>query len=274
MNGEAENVPLRKKGKIPFRGIIASMVVAAGGVTAWLVLALSGEAPAQNEVRLSRSKIRTVEPVSRPAVASMKRNAAPVVKVAEPEYKLIRAVTNRDGAVVQDVVMPDGSLKMIVKPPRQVWHNAADQLIAMAISIAPGETAAPLPTGVSDDDFRRALKKDIVIYNDDTPEVKELKQRVRETRNEILEIMNQTHRSFDDILQEHCADMNSNAKAYQDAVKGLAEVRKNGSPEDVKRYVTVMNAALQQVGAKELPYDEDRPMRRGRGTISTKGTRQ
>lgn len=262
----------RETGKFPFRGLVAGVIVVLGAAVAAWWLWPTGESAGETPPPQTKQRIKEVKPAAAPKAAPAPTQVVTAPKPSEPEYKVISAVTNTDGGVVLQVVLPDGTPKRIIKPPRQVWHNAADQLIAMAISIKPGMTAAPFPTGVSDDDFRRALKQEIVIYNDDTDEIKELKRRVRETRNEILDIMNTTHRSFEDILQEHRSEMNDNTKAYQDAVKGLAEVRKNGTEEDVRKYVTVMNAALQQVGAKELPYDDERPVQRGRGRASTKGT--
>ena len=263
---------------VAVRGAIAGglVVAAVGGVLGWFALRGGDGHPAPGGTK-GHGLIREQKPAGAPRATGVNTSGVNAVGLAQPkkpDYKVMRAVTNANGAVTEDVVLPDGTTKKIVKPPRPVFDNAVDQLIAMTISIQPGMEAAPFPTGVSDDDFRRALKKDVIIYNDDPDHIKELKLRVRETRNEILDIMSKTHKGFEEILQEHRADMNFGTKAYQDAAKGLAEVRKNGTEADVRKYVTVMNAALQQVGAKELPYDDERPVSRGRGNNLRKGTNE
>lgn len=182
-----------------------------------------------------------------------------------PKVKIVKSVTNTDGAVVEDFLDEAGKLRRVVRPPRQVWHNAADQLIAMTLAIQPGVEAPPLPTGVSDDEFRRALKQEIVIYNDDPSETREIKMRVREARKEILDMIDRDGRGFEEILHEYHSEMNANTKSYQQALKGLIEAEKTGTPEDVRKYRTVMNAALQQIGAKELPSDDEIAARRRRG---------
>ena len=172
-------------------------------------------------------------------------------KIAEP--KIIKTVTNSNGAVIQDVITPDGKLERIVKPPKQVWNNAADQLIAFALSIEPGVEAPPLPSGITNDEFRRALKKDIVINSDDSERVKEIKRRVRDTRREILAVMDETGKSFEQVLNEHRAQMNQNSLLYHEALKGLKEVKQNGTPEEVAQYIEKSNELLRSQGARELP---------------------
>lgn len=172
-------------------------------------------------------------------------------KILEP--KIVKTVTNSNGAVIQDVITPDGKLERIVKPPKQVWNNAVDQLIAFALSIEPGVEAPPLPSGITNDEFRRALKKDIVINSDDSERVKEIKRRVHDTRREILAVMDETGKSFEQVLNEHRARMNQNSSLYHEALKGLKEVKQNGTPEEVAQYIEKSNELLRSQGARELP---------------------
>ena len=260
-NGRANTPGSPRRGRSPrptvaVRGLIAGLIVVVGaGVGAWALWPEGGTR--RDAASTKRSLIRE----AKPAVVSRANAAAPAVATApakpvEHEYgKLVRSVTNQDGAVTSDYVDGSGIRRRVVTPPRQVWHNAVDQVIAMAISIKEGMTAAPFPYGITDDDFRKALKTEIVIYSDDSDELKDLKRRVRETKKEIARIMEEEGSSFSQIIEDHREQMNANTEMYNNALRGLAETRKNGTAEDVHKYLVIMNAALQQVGVKELSDD-------------------
>jgi flagellar basal body-associated protein FliL len=170
-----------------------------------------------------------------------------------PEPQVLSVRTNANGSIVTRLRMPDGSTRRSIKSPPPIWDNAADQLIAFAISIEPGVEAPPLPAGVSNQEFRRALKKDIVINADDSERVKEIKRRVREARQEILEVMDATGKSFEEVLNDHRSQMNQNSSLYHEALRGLAEIEKNGTPDDVAKYIKKSNELLRSQGARELP---------------------
>lgn len=200
---------------------------------------------------VSKSKEPQKEPELVTNTTSKVLNKLPVLNNIEPQ--IVKTITNSNGAVIQDLIMPDGKTKRIVRPPKPIWDNVADQLIAFAISIEPGVDAPPLPTGVSNDEFRRALKKNIVINPDDSEEVKKIKRRVRDARQEILEVMNSTGKSFEEVLNDHHAQMNQNSALYHEALRGLTEIEKNGSPEEIALYIEKSNELLRSQGARELP---------------------
>ena len=228
-----------------------------GGLAGWFYFG-QDDVPRVAEGKKPRSTSKIAG--SKPKIATNAPNTAAIVKATrgekDPMGQLTRSFTNKTGSVIEDYILPNGQIRRVVKRPPPIWDNAADQMIAMAVSITAGSEAAPLPSGVSNDEFRRALKKSIIIKNDDPEKIKELKRKVREARNEILEEMERSGRSFEEIIRDHHEEMNANTKLYQDALRGLVEVKRNGSPEDVRKYKIMMNAALQQVGAKELPFDD------------------
>ena len=203
---------------------------------------------------VSKSKEPQKEPELFTNTTSKVLNKLPVLNNIEPQ--IVKTITNSNGAVIQDLIMPDGKTKRIVRPPKPIWDNVADQLIAFAISIEPGVDAPPLPTGVSNDEFRRALKKNIVINPDDPDQVKKIKRRVREARREILEVMDSTGKSFEEVLNDHRSQMNQNSSLYHEALKGLTEIQKYGSPEEISLYVEKSNELLRSQGARELPIRE------------------
>ena len=245
---------------VPFRRISFTILglIAAGGIGlgSWFLFR-PGESESEGWESAKPLRCAKAKPLAAANVVKAKPIAQRAVPAKSPEGKLAKAVTNKTGTVIEDYTLPDGTTRRVIRPPRQVWDNAADQLIAMAVSIQAGFEAAPMPEGVSDEEFRRALKKPIVINADDSEKLKELKKTVREARNVILDEMTRTGKSFEEIVQTHHADMNAGTRLYHDAVKGLEEVRKTGTPEDVNVYITAMNAVLQQAGAKELTLDTE-----------------
>ena len=192
------------------------------------------------------------------------KNVSQKVVQVKKEPIVVSTVTNSSSAVIQDLIMPDGKTKRTIKPPRQVWDNAANQLIAFAISMKEGADAAPLPSGVSDAEFIRAMKRDIVIFDDDTKEVKELKRSVREVRKDILKMMVETGKGFEEILNEHRDMVNSNTQFYREALKGASEVAESGTAEDVDEYIERANELLKQRGEKTLSPRSAHGRRRGR----------
>lgn len=242
------------------------IILVTGGGTYWLYsnFANAESMPInipQKNIRNKRTKNTSPKPnykSSRP-LKTVSQKVAQVKK----EPIVVSTVTNSSGAIIQDLILPDGKTKRTIKPPRQIWDNAVNQLIAFAVSMEQGTDPAPLPTGVSDAEFIKALEKDITIFNDDTPKVKELKKTVREVRKDILKMMVETGKSFEEILNEHRDMVNSNTQFYREALKGIDEVAESGNTEDIDKYIRHANELLKQRGAKELPHRSAHGRHRG-----------
>lgn len=182
------------------------------------------------------------------APARVHRPAAP----PQPQRRLVRAETNETGAVIEDFALPDGTEVRRVTPPKPVWDNAADQLVAMAISIESGVEAPPLPAGVGDEEFLRALRKPIVVNADDPAELQRLKRRVRDARDEILKAMAQTGKSFEEVLNDHRSAMNDGTALWREAQQGYRSARDAATEEERAEYVRKVNAVLEARGARPL----------------------
>lgn len=172
--------------------------------------------------------------------------------------QLQRAETNTTGAVIEDYILPDGTTMRRITPPKPVWDNAADQLIAMTISIEPGAEAPPLPAGVGDREFLRALKKPIAINADDPADLQRLKRQVRETRNEILEAMAKTGKSFEEVLNDHRNAMNEGTALWKAAQKGYNSAKATATQEELDEYAAKVNALLEEKGARPLATGQRR----------------
>ena len=135
--------------------------------------------------------------------------------------QLQRAETNTTGAVIEDYILPDGTTMRRITPPKPVWDNAADQLIAMTISIEPGVE-------------------------------------VRETRNEILEAMAKTGKSFEEVLNDHRNAMNEGTALWKAAQKGYNSAKATATQEELDEYAAKVNALLEEKGARPLATGQRR----------------
>ena len=103
-------------------------------------------------------------------------NIPPREKIVE----MISVITNADGSVLERFRTADGKIRSRQSAPKPIFDNASDQLIAMAASgAASGYAMPPMPVmDNADEEFIKSLEKEIVINDDDTDEVKVLKQKV------------------------------------------------------------------------------------------------
>ena len=247
------------------KGLVALAVVVVGGGLAWWWVGGRG-GHAGGAPRTSRPTERLIKEQWPAAVARKRNPPAPVTPKkpkapAATQPRVVAVETNAMGAVIEDLVLPDGREIRRITPPPPVWDNAADQLIAMTISIESGVDAPPLPVGVSDREFLQALKKPIVINAEDPASLQRLKRQVREARNEILDTMAETGKSFEEILNEHRDAMNDGTALWRMAQEDYASARETMTDEEREEYVAKVNALLEERGARPLSTEG---RRRGR----------
>ena len=139
---------------------------------------------------------------------------------------------------------------------KPVFEHSTDQLIAMAMTSAQGGASMPPLPGIGARDnaeFVKSLKKPIVINDDDSENVKAVKQLVQQTREEIVQLMEENpNMSFSDILQEHRKIHNENVDIKAQTTRELQKIIDEGDIEGAKKFRTTMNFALQQMGISEI----------------------
>ena len=204
-----------------------------------------------------------VRPTARPVAAAP--SDAPVepppVKPSEPKKPepsptniVSRTViTNKSGAVIEKLVLSDGTTMSKVEPPKPVFENAAEQVIALAISTPPGASMPPLPdlTGL-EEDFVKSLERPIVINEDDSEEVQKLKERVAETKAYLAEEVKKGG-NIVDILREHQEEMSRIEAAQLTAVREMQAIRAEKGDEAAAEYVKRKNGEFRKDGIPELP---------------------
>ena len=81
------------------------------------------------------------------------------------------------------------SVKYARKP---VFDNASDDQLAMAVGGGGTQAIAPIPmTAASEAEFLKSLERPIVISEDDSEQVKRLKEAVRNAREAMKQMMDE-----------------------------------------------------------------------------------
>lgn len=262
------------RGKMPRlrRGLLAGAIVVLGaGLAAWLFM--GGEADSRPLQKKERGRIKEVKPAAAPKAAenpaaSRGGTDESSAEVKEPdkwlgvEVKSRKAVTN-GYMILETIYTVDGKVHQLLDDiTPSVFNSSTDQILAMVTADNSRGDAPPLPALGKDfeNDFARSLQKEIVINEDDSDEVKEVKMRVKQARQDLLDRMGEGMRAQDVIL-EHRKMMQDNAEVRMGVVKELKEYISNGDLEGAKLYCEKINPALENMGIMriELPRSATEP---------------
>ena len=261
-----------KSGKLWF-AVGAALLIALGG--AWWWIGGRGGEPKTTSVQQQGAKPKAEKPKpqrkkgaeAKPAEVA-KPEAAPVEEAKPlrlPEGTVISVETNDNDLVISAVIGADGKTNLVTRelhPP--VFSNPADQLIAAAMNASITGQMAPLPLGPeSDVYFREALKKPILDNPDDTEEVKRMKQAVRETREQIVELMAQGQ-TFSEIMAQHQELWNKNIKARDTVVAEYRRIIRSGDEEGARRYMEKINEQLGRMGIPPITESDGHSRRKKR----------
>ena len=143
--------------------------------------------------------------------------------------------TNANGITVERLILANGKRKKKVRHPKPIFEFSSDDLIAMAISVKPGESMPPMPIDRNiDKEFAQSLFSPIRIHDDDTDEIKELKAKVIETRAYLAEEIKRGGTVYDALMahQTEIARINDNRlMAIQEMQKVKEELGQDAAIE-------------------------------------------
>lgn len=240
--------PAERKVPSSGRGALAgSFVVILAGVILWAVFPArtADEKRAGNKSGLIREASGDSPAKTATAVKEGSKGVAAAVKVPDADVGKKSAMRE-----LADIPVPDSLPKPPEKKPH-VFDNACDQLLAMATSGGDSNMPPfPIANGM-EKDFMKALEKEIVISDDDSEQVKELKQRVIDARAKMKELLAEG-KTFRQVLEEHREQVNFSADVRRETMMEARKILDSGDVEGAKNYVTMMNLALQQIGVQEI----------------------
>ena len=244
--------------------ILAAVVLAAIAVGVWWWIggrgttALPEKVPQKPKVEKPKDDKPKAKPsVSKPAATPAPSAEAPAKEMYLGQEVVSRtSVTNADGSVRETVRTADGKLHGITHPApgsEPIFKNAADQAIAMALSVSDTVSSAPLPGmgGNLDEEFVKAIQTPIEINDGDSEAVKGLKKAVMETREEIKKLMDKGQ-SFSQVLNEHVRLARENYDLRVEAFKELKSLVEAGDADAAEKYLSTVNKTLEQMGITKL----------------------
>ena len=193
--GAKPPTPAKRKanGRLALTAAVLLACALAGGY-ALFRLDFAGEAkPSKGKPSDGSRAIPAAKPAGRRPASGTNAAACAVAKTNEywlgVEVDHRRAHTNGT-MVIETIYTKDGkSHKYYHDTHPPVFEHSTDQILALATADAPGG-APPLPMVSNfEAEFARSLKTEIVISDEDPPAIREMKERVKAARKEMLELM-------------------------------------------------------------------------------------
>lgn len=268
-NGSGQKSPAPVQPKVtakkptPVRGLVAGVVVVVLAIGAYFAFFAGGERPLIDVTEKKPAKIKEVKhaPVPKTAVAKpvtnleehIGKDGKPLQKIGNKWGKRLSAVTNRNGYVTEEWELENGKhLENFISPP-PVFDNAADQILALIASVKPGADMPPLPAMGAEMDaaFANAVATPIKINESDSEEVKELKQRVMETRRQMAELIGEG-KSFSQIVAEHQDLVQFSSTERTKAIREIQSYIAEGDEESARLYRDKINAAFESMGIDQI----------------------
>ena len=255
-------------GKI--KGLVALVAVCVISVVVWLCVSKDKPEKPVDEVANLRKMVPSQTPGSISIVQRQTdgeelrqtnevKSELPVTNVARRLHNGVEvvsemAITNRAGAIIEKLTLADGTRADVVHPPRSIFHNASDQVLAMVLSVKPGQPIPPLPAlGSLDEDFAKSLLEPIVVDDGDSDSDREMKLAVKEARAYIASAIKEG-RSVQSCIGEYVSMLNRASDSHQMAVNEIKRLRDAGaSREEIEEFRGRINEFLREKDIPELP---------------------
>ena len=142
---------------------------------------------------------------------------------------------------------------------KKLFTKITDQKIHRLLRVKPGQLF--LGTATYDDrfvkSFLESLKEPIEFADDDTPEDREMKQAVIDTRKELKEAYDRGE-DIAEIMRETEKQMHEQAAYRLNLRSEIIEYKKSGehTDQDIKDYITAANTILKEHGMEPLKLDK------------------
>lgn len=262
---------LQPKNSPWMKGLVAGGIVVVGAVLFYFVCCDSNPPQMSEE---NPAPVKSTARESAPTVTKVPEQAkeeSPVVAPPDPNKRYEGGVevvssnvtTNNSGAVIEKLVLANGKKMSKIHPPKPVFDNPCDQVIALAISTKPGQSMPPLPNLDSslEKEFLASLEKPFKIEETDSEQVRELKARVLETKAYLAEEI-KNGGSVLEALREHQRMMDDNADAHLIAVQQLQKVKAEYGQEAADEFLERVNETLRARGLAEIEPAQRKENRR------------
>jgi len=249
----------RKSPRIPARGIMAAVAaLLLAGVGAWLFWPSAERGDKAVAVPKKPVQIREVQPAPAPKAEE------PVAEAPKPVDPNARPT--RVGEVVNGYVMlPSGRLHRRVgvitnsvglraKAPYAIFKHRCNNEIACYLSIKPGDVLVGTRqyTGQFKDDFLKSMETPIIVMQDDSPEVAQLKRDVIAARLQLKDALDRGE-DIEQIMIDTRNELQQLMRV-KNAVQHLfnEEVKRCETEQDVDDILEASNKMLAEKGIAPL----------------------
>ena len=245
------------------RCILSLLLVLIGAAAVLLCFRCRSKSPEDVKRPRSLGRIATVtNDVAKPRPATSGNTARAIEHKTNDvwlgvEVDRRRACTNGT-LVVETIYTKDGKSHIYYHDTRpNVFEHASDQILALATADAPGG-APPLPMVSNfEAEFARSLKTEIVVNEEDPPDVRAMKERVKVARKEMLELMSEGM-DADEILKKATEQRESDAAIRMEAVRLVKQMLDAGDREGAEELCAKYNEALENMGIMKIELPGNR----------------
>ncbi len=267
MGSQPARVPVTKKRSPRLVLALLWFIIVIVSITAYFLLASdSGSAPVSPASTIDKPAKKAKSVPSAKSDPNPMRKSRSTPRIAKGTVPVVPAPIPEETIPVSNATVAVASAAAPAAPSNQIFNSASDQLLAMALGGEPGQDVPPLPLGPGvDHDFRESLKRPIVINDDDTEEVKRIKETVKAAREDMLKILEEGG-TVEAALREHERLQRDNNKIHREAVLEYRRILESGDEEGAAEYMRIMNTAFQQMGIAPIGKRAGRRPRRGMQT--------
>ena len=251
----------RKTRPSAWRGLLAALIVVVGaaGVCLYFFDMGKGDVGAESKKVSGSKRIAEVSPALPNALPDESDIALPVAANPNKRYEdgvevvAENVRTNSSGAVIEKLTLADGRKISKVHPPKPLFENTADQVIALAVSTKPGESMPPLPDISNiDKEFADSLLAPIQINDDDPDDIKEIKAKVLEVKAYLIEEI-KNGGSVVEALMAHQKEMETMADSRLMAIQEMQKLREEDGDEAAREFAEKVNESFKVRGIPEIP---------------------
>ena len=252
--------PAAKKHSVGYMAIAVGIgITIVVGLVAFLTMHPTAKRPhiqeSKRQTKIEKERETHQAPTNQKATTEPSIETKDPSKMYEDGVEVVRyiASTNSAGAVIEKLTLADGRKISKVHPPKPVFENPADQVIALAVSVKPGESMPPLPnlTGI-DEDFAKSLLAPIKINDDDPDNIKELKAKVIEAKAYLVDDI-KNGGSVLDALLTHQKEMERIADSRLMAIQEMQRLQTEGDAEMAREFAIQVNESFKARGIPEIP---------------------
>ena len=266
------------------KGALGGLIVVVAAIVAGIVIFSGGEVGKEDARKDRNRMIKESTPAPAPKVESAKKEA-PKPKELPPQ----RVGEVRNGYRL----LPNGRMHRVVgvvtcevarvSLADKVFDEPTDQNIASLMLVQPGDSFL----GSSEDyyegfnkDFLESLKTPIIITQEDSDEVRELKQAVIDARKELKERLD----AGEDLTKvmrdsrEQMRELGLYREEIEDQVKKIIAERGDLTKQDLNDLVGAANKMLEEYGTEEvhvpLPPSALRLIERNAASAAKEGVKE